>query len=167
MKRKVELNYYYSADSLFTIDDIFLDTTELILTPTSRIHSHKMLATIFPFYGGSPNKYQPMYIVLVNKQTNKQEAYKIIEDLPLAVMDQTVPNQKFSLYPNPAQEYFFYYSSSTERPKRFEITDCNGRIVQSSMAENDAIQIQGLEKGLYFVKIFLNEGTNVLKLIKN
>lgn len=163
----VLMKYYYSADSIYTPDDLLIGNNKLEFLKSGNISTNILLPTVVPSYGKSLNKYQPMYIVLVNGQTKKQEAYKIIEDLILAVDDQEDFKEKRILFPNPAQEYFFYNSTSNERPDKIEIMDCKGRLVLSTNSTLEAIQIQNMEKGIYLVKIFLDQNVNVLKLIKN
>jgi hypothetical protein len=58
----------------------------------------------------------------------------------------------FSLYPNPANEYLFVKSATSEIVN-YTISDVSGRIVMNGkVGPEEALNIQSLNKGIYFFR---------------
>lgn len=69
-------------------------------------------------------------------------------------------NAKFSVYPNPAQNYIL-----TPNAQKVTVLDLNGRIVKQSI-NVERLDISSLAKGSYIVKMQVNNDTKIGKLIK-
>lgn len=72
------------------------------------------------------------------------------------------------LYPNPVNEQLTI-SVGQKGQFEFEISDINGKtILQGSLQkENTVLDVSGLEKGIYFVKVSSTKGIETLKFVKN
>ena len=75
--------------------------------------------------------------------------------------------KKTSLYPNPNSGDFSLQLPSDDEQVKVTITNVSGQIVFSSERyfSGDTINLKGLSKGLYFVKVFYNQTTETLKFI--
>ncbi|MFL5751954.1 MAG: T9SS type A sorting domain-containing protein [Bacteroidia bacterium] len=73
---------------------------------------------------------------------------------------------ELSLRPNPASDRLFVEGVKGNNVK-FEVLSIIGEIVlQSQLTKNTAIDVSGLEKGAYFIRIHSAEGTQIKKFIK-
>ncbi|MGL2966380.1 DUF7619 domain-containing protein [Flavobacterium sp. XGLA_31] len=73
----------------------------------------------------------------------------------------------FKIYPNPASAYFVVEANTTT-DARYEISDINGKVLQSDTVENlKPVDISNLQSGFYLVNIKTNQGKATYKLIKN
>jgi Secretion system C-terminal sorting domain len=73
------------------------------------------------------------------------------------------------LYPNPASDYLEIQLPSTQTiPQRYEITDSNGRLLDSGMidATNNRIDIRTLSDGIYLMKIQSEQEIRTGRFIK-
>ncbi len=61
-------------------------------------------------------------------------------------------NEKWTLYPNPATDIIFF-ENANRQTVQVVIYDMPGRVIQQFQTNHDAIDIQDLSKGYYFVKI--------------
>ena len=78
---------------------------------------------------------------------------------------------ELSVYPNPATDVLNIEASSNAGAMNIEIFDINGRIVlaDATALENSAsatLSIAHLEKGVYTLRIFSNEGQRAFKIVK-
>ena len=78
---------------------------------------------------------------------------------------------ELSVYPNPATDVLNIEASSNAGAMNIEIFDINGRIVlaDATALENSAsatLSIAHLEKGVYTLRIFSNEGQRTFKIVK-
>ncbi len=79
-------------------------------------------------------------------------------------MDDIIPNQEMSFYPNPAVNQFSI--KNIAKNTTVEIIDLNGRVVKTVLASpNNPIDISNLTKGYYMVNVSNNTETFVEKLI--
>lgn len=69
----------------------------------------------------------------------------------------------FVLYPNPAENAFTIVSSTTL--DEVSIVDVNGRVAKSFSGESKTFNIQGLQEGVYFVKITVNNASVTKRLV--
>lgn len=72
-----------------------------------------------------------------------------------------------AISPNPAQSYFTIAVSNLFEPMTLEITDVNGRIVQTQTisSQNNRIAVNNLAKGLYFIKLKNTTASYTEKLV--
>lgn len=97
-------------------------------------------------------------LYLTQRDTNK------ISKITLSSLS-TVNNnleQQISIYPNPASKYLIL--KNVLKNSEILISDFNGRIIQKFKYEKPTIDLQNLEKGIYFLTINKNK---ILKFIKN
>jgi len=75
-------------------------------------------------------------------------------------------NQYVSLYPNPSSENVTIEINENVQLSVVYVFNSTGQLIESIQEQNDStIQINGLDKGMYFVQIVLKEGAIVQKLI--
>ncbi|MBO4232283.1 MAG: choice-of-anchor J domain-containing protein [Bacteroidales bacterium] len=70
----------------------------------------------------------------------------------------------FSIYPNPATDYITI--SSEAEIIEIQIINLEGQLVKSLKGNKKTVSLQGLSKGIYFVKCETEAGTSVKKFIK-
>ena len=75
--------------------------------------------------------------------------------------------QKFSIYPNPANDLVTISKNSAIDITSVIVTDINGRIVKEINNDATTINVSDLNAGVYFLKINTAEGSGTTKLIKN
>ncbi|NLL28158.1 MAG: T9SS type A sorting domain-containing protein [Bacteroidales bacterium] len=68
-----------------------------------------------------------------------------------------------NIYPNPASDFILVSSNNTD-VESYEIVDVTGKVVLSNGLINSKINVSSLDKGLYFINIFVN--SNVAKTEK-
>ena len=73
----------------------------------------------------------------------------------LSVNGNNFNDDKLIIYPNPTNKEIFIKSDFIV--KNIEITDLNGRKLNSQNLENNKIDVQNLKSGIYFIKININE----------
>lgn len=69
-----------------------------------------------------------------------------------------------SIYPNPSKDEIQIETSSDL--KSYQIIDLQGKIVLQNALENKTIDISGLAKGVYFIKIFSDKSSVIKKIVK-
>ena len=78
----------------------------------------------------------------------------------------TKQNQSFQVYPNPTNDFILIDSSFSIA--KIKLVDIKGRIVLFWNKEREAYDLSILEKGIYFIKIFSENGVlYVRKIVKN
>jgi hypothetical protein len=79
---------------------------------------------------------------------------------------ENIPEQTIKIYPNPAQEMVYFNTTNHEIIQSASIYDMNGRLV---LLKNKASQmnVSGLKKGFYIIKLITSNGVLSHKLIKN
>lgn len=78
----------------------------------------------------------------------------------------TKQNQSFQVYPNPTNDFILIDSSFPIA--KIKLVDIKGRIVLFWNKEREAYDLSILEKGIYFIKIFSENGVlYVRKIVKN
>lgn len=73
---------------------------------------------------------------------------------------------KFSMFPNPAINKVTISNTENILVNTVNITDVNGRIVNSQKGSDAQIDVQDLDAGVYFVTIESNDGMTTKKFIK-
>ena len=74
-------------------------------------------------------------------------------------------NDKINIYPNPATDNLFI---DVKKKSEIEILNIEGQIIKSIEINNShaTIDISGISKGMYFVKLKYNNGITVMKFLK-
>lgn len=75
-------------------------------------------------------------------------------------------NKLFKIYPNPASSLFYIENPLKKDVEKIEIIDLNGRNVNIYENVDGSINVENLESGVYFVKIFYENKFNIQRLIK-
>ena len=93
---------------------------------------------------------------------SQRESNKISKiDLPaLSTVSNDVENQ-ISVYPNPATNYLILKNVSKD--SEISISDFNGRIIKKFTYKKSSIDVQDLEKGIYFLTINKNKTIKFIK----
>lgn len=73
---------------------------------------------------------------------------------------------RIKIYPNPVTEKL-YISSETNNLKEYAIYSSLGNIVLEGSLDEDFIDVSELSKGVYFLKVFSEEGNIVKRLLKD
>lgn len=90
------------------------------------------------------------------------DAVGVINESTMETADFNDNNLK--IYPNPATQFFL---TGTDDPVQIQIFNANGEFVlKKQSVNNQKIDISGLEKGIYFIKIYLKDKATLHKLIK-
>ena len=99
--------------------------------------------------------------------TNSSTIYKIV-DTDLATTN--FENEKFTLYPNPANESFTIKSMNGNEITKIELFDTTGKLLLSKenlKSDLQTIDVSTLSKGVYIVSVYSLDGGNyVSKLVK-
>jgi len=75
--------------------------------------------------------------------------------------------QKFSVYPNPANNILSVNFSAKNKQVSFEIIDLTGRVVnKGSIIDSESISIQSLETGLYIIRLLDGNEIHFAKFVK-
>jgi hypothetical protein len=83
---------------------------------------------------------------------------------PLSVVENNFNEENIKIYPNPTRNEMYVISDLNL--DIIEIMDLNGRKLKSQKLENNAINIQDLKNGIYFLKINLDSNYIIKKIIK-
>lgn len=74
------------------------------------------------------------------------------------------PNTSVALFPNPASTNFTIAPDTSEK---VELYDALGRFVKTYPGKSTSYSLDGLENGLFILRIFTDSGISVQKLLKN
>jgi hypothetical protein len=97
--------------------------------------------------------------------------YAINDTLPsfysfiLTTPELPLEENKFSVYPNPSNDYLLL--SSIENIRQLEIISLDGKVCNSNIPIQEKITIQNLTNGIYYLKVYSNTSVQSLKFIKN
>jgi hypothetical protein len=72
---------------------------------------------------------------------------------------------RIAMYPNPVGDLM--HLSATEGISKVEVYSTNGMLVMSSNAVSDSIEMNDLESGMYFLKVFSGQEVATMKFVKN
>lgn len=75
-------------------------------------------------------------------------------------------NKLFKIYPNPVKSLFYIDNLLEKNIEKIEIIDINGRNVNNYENVDGIIEVEKLESGVYFVKIYYENKFNIQRLIK-
>lgn len=73
-------------------------------------------------------------------------------------------SNKILIYPNPACDYINIDNKANERINSINIIDLHGRIIRHFL-NSDKISVDGIENGIYFIKLILEKQTIVSKIM--
>ncbi|MBP5481526.1 MAG: cellulase family glycosylhydrolase [Paludibacteraceae bacterium] len=80
------------------------------------------------------------------------------------VEDILLDRQIVKLYPNPAKDEFNVSAPEGMKLTKVQLFDLTGRFLLES--EKEVVNISGLERGVYCVKVFLSDGVAVTQIVK-
>ncbi|MCL8537100.1 T9SS type A sorting domain-containing protein [Chryseobacterium gallinarum] len=83
----------------------------------------------------------------------------------LAISETNRKTEQFTLYPNPAKDTL--YIESKEEIIKAEIYDLTGRIINSTTAKGNSVNVSELTKGNYIIKMFTKDKTFTQKFKKD
>ena len=72
---------------------------------------------------------------------------------------------RISMYPNPVSDLL--HLSANDGISRVEIYSTNGMLVMSSDSVSDSIEMNDLNSGMYFLKVFSGQDVATMKFVKN
>ncbi len=85
--------------------------------------------------------------------------------LPSGINTQSKSLEKVQIFPNPSSEFIDF--SSDRKIEYYNILDISGKMVQHGKYENQKIEIRKLPRGIYIVKILLeNNSLSIEKFVK-
>jgi hypothetical protein len=84
----------------------------------------------------------------------------------LALSNTPFQQQKMVLYPNPVEDGITVILPENSSPVSYTIIDITGKKVLQISASNASINVQNLEKGIYFLIVNSESGDYVSKFIK-
>ena len=121
----------------------------------------------------SPCKFAFRYFVTDGGPTGNNSDIMGIDDFsvdrsPLAI--DTFVSSKFSVTPNPANDFVNVSNTENIKVSNIKITDLNGRVVKQNNFDNVSsinLNVSDLSSGVYMMNINTNEGMMVKKIIKN
>jgi len=89
----------------------------------------------------------------------------LCEFIPSAIPDAKITHQNLTIYPNPAKDKFYF--NTDNKIEMIKIFNALGKLVISEHHySNEGIDVQNLDKGLYFVQIYFNNILYNCKFIK-
>lgn len=111
--------------------------------------------------------FQPICIYGTTSQDGTQQA-EVLRYQPIIVTNDNIINvENANIYPNPTRGQFFLNTGNV-LPKKIEIVNYLGEIVYQNLtpqSSNLIINLSKHSKGIYFVKVFINENINVSKIV--
>ena len=84
----------------------------------------------------------------------------------LSINDQ-VNEDRFALYPNPVERTLHIKMPVQVVVSKINVLDVNGKLVMSAEGNIESIDVNTLERGMYFVKIHTNDKILIKKIVKN
>ncbi|MCB0456506.1 MAG: DUF1028 domain-containing protein [Flavobacteriaceae bacterium] len=73
---------------------------------------------------------------------------------------------KITLSPNPVSNLLHISSEASVSILKYQIMDVNGKVIASNVYASQKIDVSGLSQGLYFLKLYTQQGTVSMKFIK-
>ena len=93
------------------------------------------------------------------------DALGIINQLAVGVNENQQLKSSINIYPNPANDFVFVYSSAVDI-KEINVTDLNGKLITQS--HQSKVLLTNVEAGFYLLKIISTKGETITKkFIKN
>lgn len=103
-------------------------------------------------------------VSLTIQRCGRQHTYtKLVRLGPLSVTDDLF--KSVSLYPNPSRD-IIHITGSEGLHLNLEIYDSLGKPISAFQSISDTVSISKLQAGVYFLKIYNQQSTKVIKLIK-
>ncbi|NIF06983.1 T9SS type A sorting domain-containing protein [Chryseobacterium sp. Tr-659] len=88
-----------------------------------------------------------------------------VQNTVLATAEINKNDEGFTVYPNPVKEVL--YIKSKQEIFKAEIYDVAGRIINSTPVKENSVNVSGLSKGNYIIKVFTKDKATVHKFIKD
>jgi hypothetical protein len=92
-----------------------------------------------------------------------QVTARTLNDLTLSIRNNSIEGLK--IYPNPVRDGILYISTPANAEKSIAVYDVLGKQVLTTTTSNEAVNVSGLMKGIYMVRITENSKTATLKLV--
>jgi hypothetical protein len=92
-----------------------------------------------------------------------QVTARTLNDLTLSIRNNSIEGLK--IYPNPVRDGILYISTPANAEKSIAVYDALGKQVLTTTTSNEAVNVSGLMKGIYMVRITENSKTATLKLV--
>lgn len=124
----------------------------------SRIAAQNLAGTNLYEQFDRPNTIQLLYYRIKQYDTDGKES----TSAP-AVVNGTASEDIFSIYPNPSRHYFTLTGIAERDVKEVELYDLNGRMLKKWDSFLSSYDINGMARGLHFVKLVLANGTTLTK----
>jgi len=104
------------------------------------------------------------FVVFIQDDATKLVSQVAKIDMSAVVGTEEITGKNISIYPNPASEYIMALTSGNGIIEIFDIT---GKLVseRNILKNSETIDIRGLEKGIYVVKVTSNENSFTEKLV--
>lgn len=79
-----------------------------------------------------------------------------------------IPEENLKLYPNPTKDFLKITFAKNDNKKEIAVYDLTGKIVlqKNTISQDDSVDVRSLSKGLYIIKVKLNEKMWIKKFIK-
>jgi hypothetical protein len=101
-----------------------------------------------------------------NKEVMQSETSKPSDQDPSLSLNSTILNHSMFIYPNPSNNWIQVSNSNTLKINTYQIYDIGARLVLEAKFE-EKIDVLELDKGWYHLHLKTNDGTVVLKFLKN
>jgi len=108
--------------------------------------------------------YNSSYAGIGNNDSHFAYSVRCVQDNNTSITNSVISDET-TLYPNPATEKL-YLKNNNYTNSRIMIFDIQGKQVLSKQRDSDPIDISGLEKGVYVVKIVCSGNVMITKFIK-
>jgi Secretion system C-terminal sorting domain/SdrD B-like domain len=101
-----------------------------------------------------------------NPSTKTQVSFIITKSISVTNLfqNQLSSNAQFAVYPNPAKENLTINFNGQAGDFLYSLTDLNGKIIQNGIC-NSTLDISDIAKGIYFLKIQMNDSVGYKKVI--
>ncbi|KJD33340.1 hypothetical protein PK35_05635 [Tamlana nanhaiensis] len=97
----------------------------------------------------------------------RADDYGVTVSNALSVADLAADDDSFKIYPNPVNNYLNVTISHSESIKSLKIYDVFGKtILENELNRSEPIDVSGLQKGLYFIKVETETKAYVRKFLK-
>jgi len=81
------------------------------------------------------------------------------------VASYTAATRQISMFPNPVKNLL--HLSAGENIEKVEFYTSNGILVMTSTEANNPIDMENIPAGMYFIKVYIANEVNVMKVIKS
>ncbi len=168
---KIYKTFYFAGDSIYILNGVInkIGGTKYMLPKPYHACSICCDGGLISIFGsGQLNRYYDDIRGVVDFYDSD---YAINDTLPsiysfiLTTPELAVEETKFSVYPNPSNDYLML--SSIENIQQLEIVSLDGKVCHSKIPVKEKIEIDKLSNGVYYLRIYSSTSIQSLKFIKN